>query len=370
MEYILAILIAIGIFKIQSAYYRRNWSTHLQVRIEYDRTTAYPGESVTLRECVRNYKLLPLPSLSVKFSVSKTLCFDTSDNAVCSDQCYRNDIFSILGHQQVERRFRIRPTARGYFPITSLQLVVNDLFMQKTYASMQSNHTALHVLPQPLTDAVSLETLHSLIGEAEQQRRCEDFLTFETIRDYMPGDSLRRMNWKASARTAEWKVNTYTDVQSRHVALILNLHANSARRNPAMEEYCIRVAATLLHEFCEAGCQLQLFCNGTDCITGQSIATSEGSGTAQYLALMQTLARIDLSGELCDIHPVFHALTSGSANAEDTLYLFVSNDRNEALLQTYQNAVHSGLHITYLCPDSPAACGDIPWIHYLEVHEL
>jgi len=47
-------------------------------------------------------------------------------------------------------------------------------------------------------------------------------MEFEQIKEYVPGDDLRTLNWKASARKGGLMVNTYTDEKSQQVYCIID----------------------------------------------------------------------------------------------------------------------------------------------------
>jgi uncharacterized protein (DUF58 family) len=68
----------------------------------------------------------------------------------------------------------------------------------------------------------------SAIGNSLQQagtkriRRLGHSTEFEQIKEYVPGDDYRTVNWKATARHGGLMVNTYTDERSQQVYCIIN----------------------------------------------------------------------------------------------------------------------------------------------------
>jgi uncharacterized protein (DUF58 family) len=53
-------------------------------------------------------------------------------------------------------------------------------------------------------------------------RRIGHNMEFEQIKDYVPGDDYRTINWKATARRGQLMVNNYTDERSQHVYCIID----------------------------------------------------------------------------------------------------------------------------------------------------
>jgi len=61
----------------------------------------------------------------------------------------------------------------------------------------------------------------SLTGE-KKVRRLGHSLEFEKIKDYVQGDDMRTINWKATARTGNLMVNTYTDARQQQIYCIID----------------------------------------------------------------------------------------------------------------------------------------------------
>lgn len=53
-------------------------------------------------------------------------------------------------------------------------------------------------------------------------RRLGNSMEFEQIKNYVPGDDYRTLNWKASARRGDLMVNNYTDERSQHVYCVID----------------------------------------------------------------------------------------------------------------------------------------------------
>jgi uncharacterized protein (DUF58 family) len=53
-------------------------------------------------------------------------------------------------------------------------------------------------------------------------RRVGNSMEFEQIKNYVPGDDYRTLNWKASARRGELMVNTFTEEKSQHVYCVID----------------------------------------------------------------------------------------------------------------------------------------------------
>ncbi len=85
----------------------------------------------------------------------------------------------------------------------------------------------------------------SLLGDYPSRRKGQG-MEFRDIREYEPGDPMRQVNWKASARKNELMVNEYESERTGDTVILLDV-----RRLSAWEEYekilthSVRAAATL-----------------------------------------------------------------------------------------------------------------------------
>lgn len=370
MHYILTIITALIIYFLQAIFYRKYWNHHLHVAVTYNKSHATIGELVELTEQIENRKLLPLPVLYVKFRSSRTFQYQSSENASLSDYYYRNDIFSILGNQQITRKQVFRTTKRGYYEIDSVNLVANDLFMRTAYAAIEDNYTALYVYPAPLRDRGALSLTSSIMGELTRKTLYEDPLSFRGIREYTSRDGMHYINWKATAKNQQLMVNTYFDVQNSEVVLLLNLDTNTIQRSDELQEYMIRVTTTLLHQIHQNGLAVKLAINLKDSVTMQHIVTELGTGEEHFHHLLRILARLNLSNELTDFLSFFNGTDSVfSGSSKNTTYLIISNYRKESLFQAYREKQESGYHMLFICPEYPERFSPLPDVQLWEVEE-
>lgn len=368
MQYILAIIIALTIYFVQASLYYKYWDKSLNVRIFYSKPYAEIGDTLELTEQITNRKWLPLPILYVKFRSSRTFEYESAENAFLSDYYYRNDIFSILGNQQITRKQTFRTTKRGYYIIDTINLVANDLFIRKSYAAILDNHTALYVYPKQLRDQHSLSLTSSIIGDITKKTLYEDPLSFRGIREYTSQDSMHYINWKATARNQQLMVNTYFDTQNSEIVLLLNLDTNNIKRSEQLQEYLISVASTLLHYMSACGLATRLAVNFSDSVTHQPILTDLGTGDEHLHSLLRTLAKLDLSDTLTDFLAFFEEQSSlFHRSVKDTVYVVISNYRRNDLLTQYHEKKAAGYPIYFICPEYRNLFSSIPDVQFWEV---
>ncbi len=350
MQYIIAIALAIFLYYIQDSYYKRHWNDQLTVTITYNQTYAHIGDTLELTEIIRNQKQLPLSLLYVKFRTSRSFIFEQSSSAAISDYYYRNDAFSILGNQQITRKLPFQVAKRGYYTINSVHLVAKDLFLIKTYATVTENDTSLYVYPGLLLNHQDIQLTNTIIGDILTRNLYEDPMSFRGIRDYCSGDSMRYINWKATAKNSSLQVNTFYDTQQAHVMLLVNLDTQKPGHTERLKEYILSVAATLIQQLNNHGVYISLQINSNDCLTGTPLCITDGSGTEHLHKLFQGIARMDVNSPATDFYQLLHS-ASEPDGCDQTSYLILSNDHNTDLIRACATLQQQGKNLIFLCPE-------------------
>lgn len=121
--------------------------------------------------------------------------------------------------------YKLRPVERGeymfrdihLFTKTPLQLVVRRI----TVSAPQT----VKVMPSFLMlRQYELKAHSSNLAEAgsKRVRKLGNSLEFEQIKEYVRGDDIRTMHWKATARKGQLMVNNYTDERSQQIYCVID----------------------------------------------------------------------------------------------------------------------------------------------------
>ena len=311
MKVILAVLCAYLVYLLEIAAYKRNWKKRLRVMPSFSAFHAVEGESAVLEEVVENEKLFPLPALRIKFSVPRGLAFEGNENITQTDKLYKNDIFSVLPYRRITRKHTVLCKKRGLYAIDSVSVSSQDLMMAKNFVDVRPVDTALTVYPAKADMKRLLPIFTELMGERQLRAQITDPFSFCGIRDYAPTDPQRSINWKASAKTGELKVNMYDSTRTGEVQLILNLSSDTQWADNALREEAIRVCATLCTLFVSKGVKTAVMANGRDVVSDAPVCISGGTSSAHIHTVKEALARVELSKECTPISEFTERLASG-----------------------------------------------------------
>jgi uncharacterized protein (DUF58 family) len=120
--------------------------------------------------------------------------------------------------------YNLRPLSRGHYHFGAVLCFVESplrFFQRKVSAAPETTvkvYPAFHDLRKFQLLAMS----ESNVSGEKKIRRLGNSLEFEKIKDYVPGDDIRDINWKATARRNTLMLNTYTDARQQQVYCVID----------------------------------------------------------------------------------------------------------------------------------------------------
>jgi len=296
MEIAIALLGAVLIFLIQRGLYRYYWSRKLFINLKFSTSHCMEGEDAYLTQTITNQKLLPIPILRIKFQTSRHLVFYDNNNSQLSDNNYRNDLVSLVMYQRLTRNLKFLCSRRGFYTINHCDIVCSDLFITESMVSNLALDLSLYVYPRYIDQVRINPIFHKILGNVLTKRFInEDPFEFAGIRQYQIYDTLKSINWNASAKTGELKVNVHDTTSSQQVKILLNLESHTIWIYDDILEESIRLAASLANLLIRQGIPTGIYSNGRDLITKETLAIPPGSGNNHITSICEGLARLDTS---------------------------------------------------------------------------
>lgn len=285
------VLAAALLFLGQRRVFARFWRRNLSMRVTFDRDAAAAGEDVTVTEQLKNRKLLPLPMLRCGYVLQRNF---TQLNTADEKRLQIRWCMAVPGRRSVVRRHTLHGLPRGVYSVAEGQLTSQDLFCTQEYRMPFTSFARLTVWPEKL-DAKTLSLPYRRLLGAVLTRRPtqEDPFELRGIRPYEIYDSMRMINWKATAKTGELKVNQNDYTTDEAVCLILDLEHGET----AQQEQAISVVSSLAERFLERGVNVSVIANGRSCIGGREIRVGSGSGAAHLRVIDGSLAQIKVGAQ-------------------------------------------------------------------------
>ena len=117
----------------------------------------------------------------------------------------------------------------------------------------------LYVRPRMVTlDALGSGFLRDQEGAPLDEISLDD-LAFHALREYVPGDDLRHVHWRSSARAGQLLVRQYHQTRRNHVTVLLD-DSRSAYDGEEDFELAVSVAASLVLRAALDQCELTFVC--------------------------------------------------------------------------------------------------------------
>jgi len=184
------------------------------------------GEEITLSLSIENAKLLPLPWLEIEDSVPRTLTFTGRQLRVSttSNMVVLESLFSLRWYERVTRPYTVLCNARGVHTFGPTVVRSGDVFGFLNRQESLSNRQYLLVYPLvvPIT-RFGLPSRHPFGDNRAPRRLLEDPSRVIGVRDYMYGDDLRRIHWKATARMMHLQSKVYQPTTTYTLVLFLTV---------------------------------------------------------------------------------------------------------------------------------------------------
>ena len=121
--------------------------------------------------------------------------------------------------------YTLRPVERGEYKFGNTILYIKSLLgiLQRRYNEVTEQMVPVYpsFIQMRKYELLSQTTIQTEYGN-KRMRKLGHSMEFDNIKEYVRGDDIRTINWKATARRAGLMVNNYTDERSQQVYCIID----------------------------------------------------------------------------------------------------------------------------------------------------
>jgi uncharacterized protein (DUF58 family) len=213
----------------------------------------------------------------------------------------------ISGHDQGTMRLRLHPAAWivtgsamlgadgwyrmpfraqrwGLRPLGSLEVILHDRW-RLAEGRFLTALPAVTCLPLParLDSLVVLGKLPARLGE-HAARAAGEGTEFAGIREFVPGDRQRRINWPATTRRGTLQLNTFAAERAQVTVVLMDVSADVGTRERSSADLAVRATAGLAAGYLTARDRVGLICFG-----GQLRWLSPATGRRQAERIMHMI---------------------------------------------------------------------------------
>ena len=270
----------------------------LSYRREFSRLRAFQGEELDFTVEVRNAKPLPLPRVRVddEFPEGVDLLDGTVKITSSPNVFNLSHSTSLAWYETIRWNYHIRCRQRGYFRFGTSRLHSGDLF--GFFTATQDDPQVAHLLVYPqviLLPELGLPARRPFGDMKSRSWLFQDQSRPVGARDYQPGDPMKHVDWKATARSQALKVREFESMVSHSLVIVLNLDTLGVGWRGYSSLYlerAVSVAASVAHEALAQDHSVGLFTNGTSVLYERPMSIPPARDPRQYVLIFETLAMV------------------------------------------------------------------------------
>lgn len=208
----------------------RYWSKHLFDRVTLTRVPsewrAFIGETIGVDMELSNQKPLPLPWYEWRFALGEPLPVEGEalGAAAVPGMKWLHRRGSLGWYQKHHWKFNLVPTERGNHAFGPATIKSADLLGAFPRTIDDGLRESIIVFPRvlPMSD-LGLPSDRPFGERKGGNRVFEDPLRIAGLREFRPGDPMRRIDWKATARSGELRSRVYEPSATQQLYLLVNI---------------------------------------------------------------------------------------------------------------------------------------------------
>ncbi len=295
-------LIGLAVLLLLAGFVARFWSNHSLDHVTYERlipeSRAFAGEGfrVTLR--LHNDKLLPVPWLEIRDAFPEGLIQDETrlSPAPFPNYVYLSRSTHLSWYERIQWTLNFDAPERGYYRLGPAHLQSGDLFGFFPVLQDEQIYDSIIVYPRLYTlPELGLPPQRPFGEKKGRERIFEDPGRIAGSRDYRPGDPMKRIDWKATARGQSLQSKVYEPSSTPHLLIALNVHTMEHSWQgffPEVLERLLSTAGSVARYAIEAGYSVGIAANGSYPTSDHPLRVPVGRSSDQLLKILESLAVI------------------------------------------------------------------------------
>jgi uncharacterized protein (DUF58 family) len=348
-------VIGLSIFLMAAGFLAMYWSRHVLDKVSFQRiipeNRAFQGERIAVTLRLINDKLLPIPWIEVRDPMPEASLTGEERTSATGAPGYVYLIRSthLTWYERINWPLELQAPQRGYYRLGPARMTTGDIFGFNPVSRDEDSYDTFIVYPRVYSLPELGLPAERPFGEMKgRQRIFEDPGRIAGVRDYQPGDSMRRIDWKASARRQELQSKVYEPSATMHLLLAVNVHTMSASWQgfqPELLERLLSATASAATAAFDAGYAIGMVANGSYPESDRPMRVPVGRRSDQLARVLEALAVI---------HPLTMASLETVIDREAARFPFgatlvcVTSRMDEALAGSLLRVARAGHTVTVI----------------------
>jgi uncharacterized protein (DUF58 family) len=296
------LVVALGAMASLVALFARAWAKLSLEEVQYTRTTSvdrlFAGEEFDLSLTVANRKPLPLPWIRITDAIPVELAVEGASLSVEDrvDARILSRTLSVGWYERIRVHYRVRAEKRGYLVFGPARLDSGDLFGLFRSTREAKRHDAVIVYPRPVPmPDFDIPTPRPLGDVRSRVRLWEDATRPAGLREYTSGDSMRRVDWKATARRGELLVRTYDHRVAQSVVIAVDVDTSEKPwegYSPQLLERVVTAGASVALRLTDLGHRVGMLSNAIPLAETARMVIPPGADPGRLSTILESLAMV------------------------------------------------------------------------------
>lgn len=269
MEMFSVILLFIIFMAAIISIYRKIIFRGVDYKCFFSTDQAFEGDEIEFTEIVTNKKFFPVSWLKSELSLPKYLEFSELQSSVTDQTRFVTSFFSLRSFCRVRRTWKVKCLKRGNFKIESIVISASDILgtvKESFFADTENFRTSVLVMPRCDDYSMRIQGMSSESGDIFMDfGLISDPFFYSGVREYMITDSMKSINWYATAREQKLMVSKNDYTSDISITVILNIQSSPfdslGVSFPERTEKCIRLCAAVIRDYCSQGKTVRLISN-------------------------------------------------------------------------------------------------------------
>ena len=251
--------------------------------------------------------------------------------------------------QSTTMRYTVRCPLRGHYTIGPVSVRHRNSFNLFVNESLVPDRSDITVFPQvrEVEEALLRSNVPKMYTGATTLKTPGQGMEFYSLREYLPGDAFRMINWKAFARTGELMVNEKTRDAVTDVFIMLDIRdvarIGTVLKNPL--EMGTVAAASIANNFIRRRDSVSIVTYGD-----RMNYLSPETGDKQYYKVLSMLAGVKAKGSM-PLQAVTNAMTSRISRGSP-IFIISSLEGDGTTLPAIRSLAGKGHEVIVLSPSS------------------
>lgn len=234
------------------------WSGHITKKINaYQRIEQrdyYVDEALQVNSFVDNDSLLPVPHIEI---------IDRTEESV-GGEIPKPTISTLFPTEREIVRKNITAKYRGLYNLGPIDIEISDALGVFTRKRRILSNTSFKVYPRIHNiEKINLKSMQSYGTLTTKQKAYEDNTSVSDIRKYSPGDSIKRIHWKVSAKKSNLFVKNYEMTGSAAAYIFLDFKKNCYKGENIrdLEERAVEAASSTISYLLNNSVSVEMYIN-------------------------------------------------------------------------------------------------------------